>query len=240
MNQGICAITSICEEDARWLPQYLAEMKRLNLPFVTHFDRCSDATKRTVRAAPGHLGSTERNDPNVEFDETHKTGMMDRARELNATWAMAMDVDETWDAHLDLATIRKTIAATDADYVRATWVNVWETPDQLRVDPPFICQRDKFYRISSGPWVYTHKIINGPKRTNYLRDEERFAIRVARPELVCLHWGLMTRELREQHKERWDRIYNTATNGDGNPYGIWRCSLDEERWPPVLSPNIYR
>jgi hypothetical protein len=52
---------------------------------------------------------------------------------------------------------------------------------------------------------------------------------VAKADLVCLHAGMMTPELRRLHKERWDRIYSTALRGDPNPLGFWRQAIETEK-----------
>lgn len=45
MAKEICAFTSICQEDERWVDQYLAEVDRLKMDFCVHFDRCSSSLK---------------------------------------------------------------------------------------------------------------------------------------------------------------------------------------------------
>jgi hypothetical protein len=215
----ICAFTSICEEDKVWIPQYLAEVDRLQMPFVIHFDRCSRATK-------------------IRLTEQHKQNAFDIAVSLGFKWAMAWDCDETYER--DAVAKIQQICALDADYVDIIWHNLWDNPAYIRTDGPFSSgHRVKFYNLRKR-WRFTHSITNGPKIVN----EKGTPIsgnpqseRATRFPLVCLHWGMLTRELRLQHKARWDRIYTAAVGN--NPYGFWEYSCDEKTYPPVLEKHDY-
>ena len=46
--------------------------------------------------------------------------------------------------------------------------------------------------------------------------------------MTCLHWGMMTEELRVAHKRRWDDIYSKV---GGNPSGFWDLCLDPTKIP---------
>lgn len=223
--------SSTCDEDACWAPQYLAEVERLNLAFAMNFDRCSAETKRVFKSHPQCVGFTEHDRPEVEFDERHKQGAFDLLVEQGFDWSLAWDVDETFER--DAPEILQDLGGLEADYVDCPWVNLWGDSEHVRVDGPFAKgHRVKFHRLDTGlKWLWTTKITNGPKCTN-----KPDAV-CGKLDLVCLHWGLMTRELRLLHKARWDRIYTTAVGQ--NPYGFWSLSCDEETYPPTVVKHGY-
>jgi hypothetical protein len=235
--RDVCAFTSICQEDDVWIDLYLSEIERLDLPFAIHFDRCSKETKERL-THPLRVGWTAQDDPNIEFTEQHKQSVLNvvARHRRKFDWALAWDVDEAWekDAPRKLKAIR-----SDADYLLCRWVNLWGDDRHIRVDGPFCnSKRVKFYSLrhrNTLRWRFDHPITNGAKLCN-LGD---MPVRTDQGELdlVCLHRGLMTRELRLQHKERWDRIYSTAVGE--NPYGIWKLACDEENYPPAVERNPY-
>lgn len=236
--KDVCAVTSICEEDACWIDQYLAEVKRLDVSFVVNFDRCTALTKRKLGGHPNFAGSLSQDDPAIEFDETHKQGILDFAKQIGFAWALAWDIDETWaknaPGHFDTA------INAGADYVNCKWVNTWNSAGLIRTDGPFSSgHRDKLYSLRAGRWIYTNRVVNGPKLhlPNRQRKIPMAGNELKYRDLVCIHWGMMTRELREQHKARWDRIYSAAVGN--NPYGFWQYALDEETYPPVTAENTY-
>jgi hypothetical protein len=219
---SICAFTSLCEEDVgQWLDQYLREVESLDMPFAMHLDRCSKDTAAMVERHPLCIGVTKQDERRVEFDESHKQAVFDVVVRAGFDWAMAWDVDETWerDAPDRLAEVNR----IDAHYVAVRWVNLWGDEEHVRLDGPFNrAWRVKFYRTRIGVgWRFIGKITNGPKATH--REEHR--LKLERVELTCLHWGMMTDELRRMHKARWDRIYTRAVGN--NPYGFWNYALDD-------------
>lgn len=221
-SMNIYAYTSICEEDRVWIPQYLAEAERIGVPFCVYFDRCSPDTRKALishRLCYGSickLGS-------AEFVETDKQDVFDLTREIGADWAMAWDVDETWCP--DFAEQVERLDPATMDYVDCPWLNLWEDAGHVRIDGPFSeGHRVKFYNLRCGEqWTFRSAVVNGPSGPSTLR--------LAKLPVTCVHHGLMTHELRVQHKERWDRIYEAAVGA--NPYGIWNYSLAYEDYPPV-------
>lgn len=229
----VCAFTSVCEEDAFWLPQYLREAARLGVPFAIHFDRCGRAVKDLAVSHRLCVGATCQDDPAVEFDETAKQAVFDLTTRVGASWALAWDVDETF--ALDAPARLAEALALDADLIDVRWLNFWGDARHVRVDGPFGGgHRAKLYRLGGNRWRFLQRTVNGA----YLVDgtgRPRLGCREARyHELVCLHHGMMTRGLREQHKARWDRIYGRAAGR--NPYGFWNYALDEKNYPPVVVP----
>lgn len=225
---AIGAYTSVCEEDACWIGQYLAEAERLQLPFAVHLDRCSRETKKRFRKHPLCFAATEQDNPKLEFDETQKQAVFDKVEAAGFQWAMAWDIDETYEREAGRKLAE--IAALDADHVDIRWLNLWGDAQHIRVDPPLNTgHRVKFYRFGNLQWRFTHKITNGPKPV------EREPV-LAKYDFVCLHWGLITRELRLLHKARWDRIYGAAVGK--NPYSFWSHCLDDN-YPAVVAANEY-
>lgn len=238
----ICAFTSVCQEDlSTWTDKYLEEAERLRIPFAIHFDRCNhlDIYRSTLVSHPLCIGYSSQNNESLEFDETHKQWVFDLVvLAKRYSWAMAWDIDETYErkAIAKLAEIEK----LEADYVDVKWVNLWNDPRHIRVDGPFSQgHRVKFYNLMSVPqgfkWKFTGKITNGAKLVNS-RGTPVSTVG-GKHDLVCLHWGMMTQKLREQHKTRWDRIYTKAVGA--NPYGFWCYALDEENYPPVIDTHKY-
>ena len=238
MNNSVVVYTSVCEDDRRWVPQYLAEMERLGTPFIVNFDRCGDSTKRQMLKNWCCVGSTSQDDWSIEFEEGAKQPLLNMAVKLGYTWGMPLDIDET----LEKSAPDKlpTILASQADFMSCIWVNLWNDPQHVRVDGGFFrAKREKFYRLGSHVWRYTTAVVNGPKAMcrktgRILEPGEASHVQT---DLVCLHWGLMTEELRREHKARWDRIYTAAVGG--NPYGFWDWCLDSANHPATVERNPY-
>lgn len=225
--KSVCMFVSVCPEDACWLQLFLSEVDRLNLPFVVLLDRWG------FMDDPGPLvkhwlcaGYSKRPYGSGEFNEQHKQIILDLAAAKGFDWAMAHDIDESYERNA-----RKKIDAIselDADLVDIRWLNLWGDRDHVRVDSGFASgHRVKFYNLRSGEWVFDHPITNGAK----LVGREGVTVKA---DLVCLHHGFMTKELRVMHKERWDRIYSTALRGDPNPYGAWKLVCDESIKPVLI------
>lgn len=229
MPPKACAFTSVCEEDAVWIPQYLEEVDRLGIDFAVHFDRCSGPTKASMESHPRCVGSTKQDDPSIEFDETHKQKVFDLVAGERYKWAMAWDVDETYARNAP--GILRELVASDYQLIDIKWVNLWGDPKHIRVDGAFAAgHRVKFYNLSTGQFLFNHPTVNGGKLVGGHCETTR------RHDFVCLHWGMMTEEIRVQHKERWDRIYTKAVGA--NPYGFWNYALSPD-YPPTVVENPY-
>lgn len=236
---SVCAYTAVCEEDSCWIPQYLSEVERLKLPFVMHADRCSRATIELFFRHPYCLDVTYQNNPRIEFEERHKQRPFDVILRNGYNWAMAWDIDETYEKGAPAKLLG--IQTLDADYVDVNWVNLWNDPEHIRVDGTFgEGHRVKFYNLKTMLWKFDHAITNGAKPVASWNGPIYGApeAKLVRYDLVCLHWGMMTPELRRLHKERWDRIYSTALKGDPNPYGFWRHAIETEE-QAVIVPHNY-
>lgn len=219
---SLCAFTSVCEEDSAWIFQYIVEAHRLNLPFIMNFDRCSKLTKSLVQSHKLCVASCCQDDSTREFRETDKQWLLDEAKCLGYEWAMAWDIDETYERDAR-AKFDDILSAETADLVDVRWLNLWGDKEHIRVDGAFLHgHRVKFYNLKgSRQWRYDNPITNGAKLMS------GGAITVKR-DIVCLHHGMMTPELRRMHKARWDRIYSTALRGDANPYGFWKNAIETE------------
>lgn len=225
----VCGFTSVCQEDECWLDQYLVEASRLGMDVAVHFDRCDQELKDKVSSHPFVVATTAQDDRRMEFDERHKQLIFEEARQLNRyDWLMAWDVDETYEKDAVSRMADLDAACLDWDCVDVKWVNLWGSPRFIRVDGGFGGgHRVKFYNLRGGRmWHFNHPITNGAKLVT--EGGKEIKGRTAKHPLVCLHWGMMTPELRRFHKERWDRIYSTALKGDPNPYGFWKWAIESE------------
>lgn len=243
MNRSIAVACSFCEEDLPWVPQFLAEMERLNLRFGMHFDRCSESTKLLVSEHPLCIVTTSQDNPRVEYNEQHKQAIFDGvsalAAKLGFNWVFHWDIDET----LEKDGPRKLDELSQPEYlvhhlIKFHWVNLWEDPQHIRKDGAFAAgHRTKLYNVTNGKrWHFDHKITYGAKLVigdpNVNRPDTDKTIPEFRYDLTILHWGFMTEALREMHKARWDRIYTTAVGN--NPYGMWNYTCDRSIVPTIL------
>lgn len=225
---SLCAFTPICEADAHWADQYLAEIERLQIPFFIYLDRCSEKTIHKLTNHPQCTGSVRQDDPSIEYNERAKQAILDMAVQAGYTWTIHWDSDETWEKDFS----RKIDMVLDSDLhcVTCRWVNLWNDPKHIRVDDRFevesrITGREKFYRLDNVNWQFNSGIVYGPSPDRLVR---RGAVDIA-----CLHWGYMTRELRLEHKARWDHNYTKAVGHQ--PYGTWNYICDESRVPTIVS-----
>ena len=245
MRRDLVAFTPICEPDARWIDQYLAEVERLDVGFGVHFDRCSPETKRRMGSHSNCVAWTYQDDPTLEYTEQHKQVIFDLVCEVaGVVWALHWDADEIWEDEF----IAKFLAVKHRleSHLTVSWANMWETPDRIRSDdggPGKLmapAPRVKLYRIDDErQWVFDHPVIYGCKEivdgTKVRKSEGK--IRQGATDIVCLHAGLMTHELRLQHAERWDRIYGAAVGE--NPYKLWHALMDHDLHPPATVPNVW-
>lgn len=228
----VCYFTAVCEADAEHVDRYIADAQRLGIPFCIHFDRCSPVLKERFRKSFLLVGETSQDLPEVEFNEQHKQPVLDLVCLQKFDWACAMDIDETWER--EVRPKIETILDSDYDLVDVKWLNLWDSPKTIRVDPPFgEGHRVKFLNLRRRhQWHFDHPITNGVKSRNLPGQ----AAVTRKHNLVCLHWGILTRELRLEHKARWDRIYTKAVGA--NPYGFWQGICDET-WKPRLEEHDY-
>jgi hypothetical protein len=235
MVEVIQAFTPICEDDAHWIPQYLAEAERLDLRFAMHFDRCSNLTKHMLLSHRLCVGGTQQNDPDREYDETAKQVAMDIAN-TGVQWVLHWDMDETWNVK-DLAELERSLPS-DALAIDVRWVNLWEDDRHIRTDGVlggYSATRTKLYRSTwrrshTQKWVFRSPLVYGPSLMQYGRALEHTPAKAL--SVHCQHHGYKTRELRLQHKARWDRVYGAHHDGV-NPYGTWAFLCDESITPTV-------
>jgi hypothetical protein len=222
---NLCVFTSVCEEDNQWVNTYLTEISRLDIPFCIHFDRCSEKFKSSIRRHGLYQGSTSQDNPSIEFNETHKQDVLDLVSRSGFDWAIAMDIDEVFEN--DAERHIHHIASSKYDCVDVRWLNLWEDANHVRVDQEFAKgHRVKFLNLQNGRrWKFDHPITNGPKVVSM---DKVILCTIGSSPLVTLHAGMMTKELRRLHKERWDRIYSTALKGDLNPYTFWSNAIETE------------
>lgn len=220
-RDGVCVFTSVCEEDGYWIPQYLTETERLGLCFAMHLDHCHEDTKQLVKRHPNCIGTTEENSPYRPFDETHKQAVHDLVRHAGFKWSMAWDIDETYETDAG-AKIDELLTNLEPDVTTlvTSFLTLWGDWKHIRTDPPLGSGwRSKFNRLDV-QLRFLHRNVNGPTRVN--DRGEKLPYREVKTDLVCLHWGMISHELRVLHKQRWERVY-----GSHHSYGIWKASLDE-------------
>lgn len=231
---GVIAFSSVCEEDVRrWMPQYLKEAERLGIGFMMNFDRCSLESIEWISTHSLCRGFVIQPNPAIEFTEQHKQVVFDKVCQSGVDWAMAWDVDETWEKDAPFKLLNKLPLMIDSvDCIDCPQVNLWDFPDMIRVDGTLgTGHRVKFYNLKRVPkWKFDHPITNGCKP-----EDGRFAV-TGRLHLVNIHWGNMLPEDRAKKKERWDRIYSAAVGA--NPYGFWKYICDPSI-TPVCIPNEY-
>lgn len=222
MEKKIGVYSSICEEDAVWIPQYLKEIDRLGFDFVMHFDRCSEKTKELILAHARNIGFTEQNDPDREFSEKDKQAAHDMLIEKGYDWSLAWDVDETWEKEAP-EKFKQVLACKDYDYIITHFFHLWEDPYHIRVDEEFgRCSRHKLNNLKTFDWKWQSHVVNGARAKPKAGNEW---CRMGWMNIHCIHWGLMTEDLRKFHKNRWDRIYGHHSD-NGNPYGFWDLALN--------------
>jgi hypothetical protein len=231
---SIGVFTNLCEEDAGYATQFLAEIERLGFPYAIHFDRCSAETKERLGSHPLCIGRSYQENAAVEYTEQHKQACMDIVQHSEKfDWALHWDIDETWekDAPAKMAAIDK---LQDVDLIDLAWRNLWGDPQHIRMDGGFgTGHRVKFYNLRNGrQWKFDHPITYGCKMVDYAGNVLNGVGVCQQSDLVCLHWGFMTQELREFHRTRWNRIYGKAVGA--NPYGFWNFACDESITPIVV------
>lgn len=220
----IGAWLATCEDDAlRWGEQWLAEATRLQIQFTVYFDKCSQAVVDMFRTNDLFLGGINGSKP---FDELCKDEALQLLRSRsNADWLMTWDTDETWEPEAPQKL--KLLEPLDCDEVRISWVNLWNDSDVVLVNYPSNPVRSKLF-TGKRAWKYAHGCVATPGLLPPQPGKEESI------DLVCLHHGLMTRELREMQKQRWDKIYGRVMGR--NPYGAWDWVLNEKDHPPLTMP----
>jgi hypothetical protein len=231
MSNDVCVFTSVCDEDAEHFGRYLREMGRLAMPFAVHLDRCVSKDSEVFARHPLCVGTTRPANHNVEFNETHKQQVFDLVVSRGFKWALALDVDETFEKGARPKIDE--IVASDHSLIVTRWVNLWLDERHARIDGPFVAgRRMKFYNLARHQYRFLKPEVNGA----YVVDERgrRAAVDIpcTESDLVCLHYGLMTPESCRLHKERWDRIYKRCSGA--NPYGIWKYACDPDVVPEVI------
>lgn len=234
---SIAAFTTICEEDTCWIDNYLKEVERLEMPFAIHLDRCSDLTKERFTRHPLCIGCTVQDNLKLEYTEQHKQGVFDILCDKGYSWGLSWDIDETYAK--DAPELLPDIEQLPFDLIDTKWINLWGDTQHIRLDGPFSTgHRIKFYRLTGGKrWKFDHPITYGCKLVAPDGTTPHDYGKVGScMDFVCIHWGLMTPELRQLHLDRWNRIYTKAVGA--NPYGFWNYTVDASI-EPLIVPNPY-
>ena len=221
----------VCDGDAKHFDRFTGDLTRLGYPFAVHFDHCSDETKRRLKEHPLFLEGHEDDDPNSFFGEDSRQSALDILAKHRFAWMLSFDVDETLEKNAP-EKIRKILEedAGGADVVEFPLLDLWGDERHYRVDGPFrSSHREKMFRLSIGRWNYTHATIHAPKCTPRDKDHE---VRVIKPDIFVLHWGIMNMDDVRFHTERWNRVYTKKVGN--NPYGFYPYMNDPENNPPDI------
>ena len=222
MIRDVCAFTSVCLEDVKWIEQYLSEVTRMKTRFAVHLDRCipeDHAGLMSLTSSSFCVGQTLQRDKSIEFRENHKQPVFDLIAKMNQfRWAMAWDIDETFTKN---GAEELNDATRSTEHCLATrYVHLWGDVNHYRAD--MTSWRDHLYNLRSGKWKWRDGITNGPR---LFRGDSLVLDKSVRFNLTRLHHGVMTEEDRKFHKDRWDRIYTAAAGR--NPYNFWNHVLDK-------------
>lgn len=224
-------IFPVCDGDERHFDRFIAELARLGFPFAVHFDHCSDETKRCFKEHPLFLGGYEDDDPESFFGEDSRQSALDILVKHGFKWMLSFDVDETLEKNAP-EKIRKILEtdADGADVVEFPLLDLWGDDRHYRIDGPFrSSHREKMFRLGIGNWRYGAATVHAPKC--YPRDKDH-EVRVTKPDVFVLHWGIMNMEDVRFHTERWNRVYIKKTGS--NPYGFYPYMNDPEANPPEI------
>jgi hypothetical protein len=232
----IGAAIVVNEEDAvKWFGQLLPELKRFDLPVAWILDKCSEDTKKVVKEFPLTVGVKEMEGDT--FREKWRGYAIPHLKAAKCKWVVLWDADDTFTPEAPKI-IKETLetAKGSVGYVRRLNIVTENGKDFVRVDGPFDpsvngTQVNRMIIFNMGydlRWM--DDVTHGPycfDESNQVIDE-RFQI-----EAHSIHWGLRDLQLRQEHKERWDKNYTAAIGR--NPYGLWNHVLDETI-TPVLEP----
>jgi hypothetical protein len=207
------------------------------MPFAMYFDKCYSPELANHPLCVGTINGTE------IFNESSKRAAFHILLYKNFTWAASTDIDEIYEKgakeKFDLID-----NSTECFLIHNSWVNLWGDYQHVRTDGPFAsgyrCRINNLTPMREGKykWEWTTRLTNGCilLYSNGVRVKDRL-VPMGYSDLVCIHCGLMTHELRLQHKKRWDTVYTRAVGR--NPYGIWNYALDYQQYPPVVKENPY-
>ena len=230
MIKDIGVFTTICQADAHWADQYLAEISRIELSFVIYLDRCSTELADRFFSHPLCLGGICQDNPKREYNEKAKQEVFDIVSRRGFKWAMSWDADETFEE--DAPAKLREAARKEVGSLSVRWVCLWGDSEHYRTDGQFgpgrqCYLRERLHNLRMGiPWTFRDPRVYEPSALDHEVTNEVL-------DLKCLHWGYMTRELREEHKRRWDHNYGPALGGK-NPYGLWDMMLDEVNHPATV------
>ncbi len=221
----IVATIPICERDAQlFLPRLLQNLNDLGVGASWYCDNLFQESLREIRESDRTVGMFVENNHRIRYSENHRLYPSDIAKESGAEWALRIDADETVMLR-DWKVVPELISQGRKQW-RGPWYNVWEdiSPHPIiRVDSPLEpdrCSRIMLLPLQGVRWTFRHPIASAYSDVDV--PEDRCDIRV-------IHWGFSTKELRQDHRERWDRLYRP------NPYQLWNEVCDESK-SPVLFP----
>ena len=251
VQRKVCAFTPTNEEDAQLFgDNYLRGLERHKIQFVMHFDRCKEETKKKFIQHPLCVGHTSQDNPNREYTEQDKQACFDVVwlHKNEYDWALHLDMDEWLERTADQK-MEELLPNCQDDMLVCRWVNTWEKREQLRIGEPFGNSiqgnpRVKLYNLKVHPetaqkrrWFFDHTIIYGCKLVALDGTCPSGYGTERQTDLVFVHFGLMTHDLRVLHRDRWNRVYGKAVGE--NPYQLWNHLVETENEQHQLVPNPY-
>lgn len=212
----IGAAICICEQDAHYLPALLPELERMNVDVAWLANNCSDETVKILNDFTRTVGVHRHEGI---FNNCLRNYPLDILKKAGYDWCIQWDADEMWekDAPQKLQTILR-----DQILIQVRMAHVWEK-DGNWLTTDWASERDRIYNLKY-QWLYLQRVVAGAT----LIDAEL----ITTPEDIwMIHWGYSSKEKREHHKKRWDRIHGNSTGK--NPYGMWD-TITQEGYEPKL------
>lgn len=224
-NNRIGAYVMFCEEDTKWLDGFFKNAEMVGVDIAWQLDNCSEETVKKIKEFKHTVWIKEETEP---FLECFRRNPFNALKELGYDWAFHWDIDERWDISSDLQKDFDDADKKGAVSVFFPMFTAWD--DKLRVDTIFKPHthqsqtlRQRAYKTSEN-WVWRGKIVVSPyliqDGENYLAYKRHYG------NSPMVHYGCVSKEIREHHKERWDKNYTRAVGNQ--PYDFWKYINDEE------------
>lgn len=232
MKLGV--IVPVCDADEKHFARFYAELTRLGYPFAIYFDRCSAATKQYWLDHPLRCGFDA---GTGSFDESYREYALRVLKRQGFEASLQMDVDETLEK-LAPQKLEALCKRDDWDVVLARCLDLWDDDKHYRVDGPFgSATREKLHRLNRWDTRYTHPISHAPY---FFQDGVRVddkLVRVVKPGLHVLHWGIMNMEDAVIHRDRWHAIFMEKCHNIA--YGSYNYYFDPANGPVRLADFDY-
>jgi hypothetical protein len=219
----IVASIPICEEDVGYLPSLFTEIERMDVDASWVMNNCSPETVERIRSFSRTVWQREFN---VSFHNCLRNFSLE-AVELSYDWLIQWDADETWEPDAP-EKIRKMLSQKgNYGLVPVRMAHAWDKDGETYFTTDWAAERDRIYNMDKRyRWRYLNRVTAGP--TNLYGGDERPKDPL---NLWMLHWGYQTKEKRDFHKKRWDKLHGISMGK--NPYGQW-STITQAGYEPHL------